>query len=177
MQPGRWRSLAIWLGRKADWVSGAIAFVLTLCVSLASGAVRDGGREVLFVNAGVSIAVLAAVLAILTIMVAFLGEEFTAVLEQTDEGTKGALLPYVIVAVVAAASTVIAVLGAFVYPAALSHFQAVLLASSIGVLVAAIAGTVQVIEITAFLGTQRASLLHGMRQAEATRKKRLREPA
>jgi hypothetical protein len=110
-------------------------------------------------------------------MVVFLGEEFIAVLEQTDDGVAGAFTPFKVVAAVSAVSTVAGLLGALVYPVALSRFQAVLLAVGTGGVAASVAGIVQLVAISAFFGTERFKLLSGMREAENARAKRLRDPA
>jgi hypothetical protein len=166
-----------WLGRHADQVAAAVAGVGALVAALASSAIRSGGREVLFIAAGLDVAVLGVVLAALAVVVVFLGDEYLIVLDTEDPGLKGTLRPYIVVAIVSGGATLVALVAAFLYPVALSRFQAVLLAGTIASLAASIVGVVQVVEITAFHGRMRAELLHAMRETERERQKRMRDSA
>jgi hypothetical protein len=161
----------------ADSIVGVAIGLLVLVVGLASGPVRNSGREVLITSSALSMGALTTVLAALAIMVVFLGEEFVAVLEQTDDGVGGAFRPFVLAAIVSAASTLVGLLGALVYPAAQSHFQAVLLALSAGGLGASVTAIVLLVDDTAFFGRKRFTLLAGMREAVKTRDRRLRDSA
>lgn len=171
------RRVWLWVLHHADKVAFVGTFVVILAAALASDSINAGGRGVLYAAAALNVGILGVVLTALTVMTVFLGDEFLVILERIDKGVAGAFRPYIIVAVVSGLGALVALLGAFGYPAAGEQARAGFLALGLAMLAAAVVGMVQLVELTAFLGKERSHLLAGMRHAETERQRRLRETA
>lgn len=114
--------------------------------------------HLLDVTVGLSVAVLAVVLAALSILVAFLSEDYAQLLAATRQGVAGAIRPYVETAVVSCATAVVSVFGLLVWPIAPPWGRSALLASALGLAVWTTVGTVELVAITAKHGRLRARL-------------------
>jgi len=119
--------------------------------------VRDN-PHLLDVSVGLSVAVLAVVLAALSILVAFLNEDYAQLLAATKRGVAGAIRPYVETAIVSGVSAVVSAFGLFVWPIAPPWARVTLLASGLGLAVWTTVGTVELVAITARHGRLRARL-------------------
>lgn len=109
---GAQRMLAVALEVEVDFILGAIVAVGVFFVVTFSKTTRSGGATALLIEAGLGVAVLAVALTALSILVAFLGEEYVRVLRRTDLGVAGAIQPYKIISVVSGATTLVALAGA-----------------------------------------------------------------
>jgi MFS family permease len=108
------------------------------------------------VTAGVSVAILAVVIAAFAILAAFLTDEYSVVIEQILGDARRAFEPYAVVASVAGAAAFVSVAGIFVWPVAPGWVQSLVMAFALGLSVWAVAGSVQLVGITATHGRHRA---------------------
>jgi len=115
------------------------------------------GKGVLTTEAVVGGAILAVVLTALAILVAFLGDEYVALLQQSVTVRK-AILPYQVVAVIAAAEVLSALVGLIVWGSARDWGQNAVASVATGLAVCAVIGTVQIVNITAKHGMRRARI-------------------
>lgn len=102
-------------------------------------------------------AVLAVTLTALAILVAFLGEEYIALLEKSVT-VKKAILPYQMVAAVAGAQVLFSITGVVLSRALRDWGRDVIGSLATGLTICAIIGTVQIVNITARHGIRRARL-------------------
>jgi hypothetical protein len=115
------------------------------------------GPTVLTAEAVVGGAILAVVLTALAILVAFLGDEYVALLEKSV-GVRKAILPYQAVAVIAAAQVLCALIGLVVWGVARDWGHDAVSSVTTGLAFCAVIGTVQIVNITAKHGMRRARI-------------------
>jgi hypothetical protein len=102
-------------------------------------------------------AILAVILTALSILVAFLGEEYVALLEKSVT-IKGAILPYRQMAGVAGTLALVSVLGLILGASVRDWGRDVISATTCGLAVWTVIGTVQIVNITAKHGSRRARM-------------------
>lgn len=100
-------------------------------------------------TAGISVAILAVVVAAFAILAAFLTDDYMIVIKEAFNDLRTAFEPYSVVAVVSGASTFLSGAGIFVWNVAPGWAQSALMAGAIGTAVWAVVGTVQLVGITA----------------------------
>jgi hypothetical protein len=153
-----------------DFKLGAVTFVIVTVAAGASPNVRAAGVVVLLAEGALGMAVLAVSLTALAILVGLLDDRYRQVLEKAT-GLRAAFTPYQEVAGVAALCALSAIAGAAMWavelnaPLAAWLRQAVALGFVSGLAVWAIVGTAQLVNLTAFHGTERARLLEGIDHA------------
>lgn len=108
------------------------------------------------VTAGVSVAVLAVVIAAFAILAAFLTDEYSLVIKEALGDARRAFEPYAVVAYVSGAAAFVSVMGMFVWKIAPGWAQSMMMGLALGLSVWAVAGTVQLVGITATHGRHRA---------------------
>jgi hypothetical protein len=107
----------------------------------------------------------------LAILVPLMGEEYLQILDRAAGGIEGALRPFRTVARVSGAKAIwsfVAVVGFEVqgpWPRGAWVLQSMALGIIAGLLVWAVVGTMQLVEITAGHGSDRAALLRGIQEA------------
>jgi hypothetical protein len=147
-------------------------------VGLAAGLsvkVRDAGVTILLAAGAAGVALLAVVLTALSILVAFLSTEYVALLRRTTDGIEGALRPYQVVAFLSGALAVLGFGAALLYPAVSGpNWRSVILAIVGGLSVWAIAGTVTLVNLTAWHGLMRSRMPEIPEAARDAFKKRQR---
>lgn len=149
-----WRST---LFRAWDIRAALLTFVLVEWVGETHWQVRDN-PHLLDVSTGLSVAILAVVLAALSILVAFLNEDYAQLLAATKRGVAGAIRPYVETAIISGVTAVVSVFGLFVWPIAPPWGRVTLLALGLSFAVWTTVGTVELVAITARHGRLRARL-------------------
>lgn len=164
----RWRHTFI----SADFICACVAALAVGLGAGLSGSLRESGVTILLFEGALGVAVLAVVLAALAILVAFLGEEYVALLQGTPLGVDGAIRPYSTIARVSAFATGSGLAGAFVWSLSPWWVQASVLACSTGFMVWALVGTVQLVGITAWHGRMRARMLEIKQAAREAMKER-----
>lgn len=137
--------------------------------------VRDSVTTILVAEAAFAVAVTATVLAAMAIFATFYDPSYRRVLDLAPGGFSGALRPYEVVGVVAAAATIVGTLGALAVPAVGVAPVATITGASTLLCVWSLAGTASLIDITVFHAARRAELMRGADEAEAIRAKRLSE--
>jgi hypothetical protein len=142
----RWQYIV----KSLDCYVGAAAFIAVLVLARTQPKLRQA--HLLDVSTGVSVAILAVVLAAFAILVAFLSEDYNFVLTQSLGSPSRAFEPYAIVAVIAGAATVTSVVGLFLWPIAGKWVQALLMATSLGLTAWAVVGSVQLVGIATTQG-------------------------
>lgn len=116
------------------------------------------GPVVVLAEAALGTALLAVVLTALSILVAFLSEEYVEFLEASPIGIDGAIHPYLLVSSVSGIATVLG-LGAAIAWEVLPHWsKAAAVATSTAFTVWAVVGVVELVLVTASHGKQRARL-------------------
>ena len=128
------------------------------------------GAHLLDVALGVGVAVLAVVIAAITILTAFLTEEYGVLLKETFGGYGEVFYPYRLIAAVASATVLVSGIGLFVWPSATGWEKALLLAFSLGLAAWSTVGTFGLVKITADHGEIKMRLLPELRQAYKKRK-------
>jgi hypothetical protein len=149
-----WKST---LFRAWDIRAALITFGLVEWLGETHWKVRDD-PHLLDVSVGLSVAVLAVVLAALSILVAFLNEDYAQLLAGTKRGVAGAIRPYVETAIISGITAVVSAFGLFIWPIAPPWGRVALLASALGLAVWTTVGTVELVAITARHGRLRARL-------------------
>lgn len=162
--PPRVRPLVV-TGVSWDTVGGLFAFVIALLLILHQKQIRQQAIGIFLVQGALGIAILAVVLAALSILVAFMGDEYLVILDSTPGGVKGATLPYRFVAVVSCGLTLLSFAGAISWSLLPDWVGSVALSAACGLSVCAVVGTGQLVFITAFHGERRADVLRAMRKA------------
>jgi hypothetical protein len=151
---GDWRNTFL---RPWDFRLALITFVLVFVLAGKNAKLR-ASPHLLDVSIGLGIAVLAVVLAALSILVAFLTEDYAQILASAKPGVSGAIRPYAETALVSGLTTVVSVAGLFFWPIAPAWGRALTLAVALGFTVWAVVGTVELVGITANHGRLRARL-------------------
>lgn len=152
--------LGRWIGNTFLWWEFPIGLLAGICAYLASGRpiVRTKAVAVLLAEGGLAVALLAVVLAALSILVAFLSEDYILLLKRTSEGIQGAIRPYKIVGALGGLAAIAAFGAALVWDVSRAGVQRWLLASVSGLFAWTIAGTVDLIFRTAWHGELRSRL-------------------
>lgn len=166
MDDSRWHSFrarVAWF----DWdLLLGIAFgVLVALVAGWRPEVRQAGPSSLYAILGVAAGVAGIVLAVLSIFVALLNDDYMTVLSQAPGGTKRAWMPYVVTSLVSVVTALTSLLAVIVWPALPGWGQAASLGASAGLLAWSLAGTAQLVGITRFHGEMRFELFRGMQDA------------
>jgi len=126
--------------------------------------------HLLDVCAAIGIAVLTVVLALYAVLATFLVEErYARVLRDTRLGIEGAFRPYAEIAAVSGLTAVAAIAGLFFWPIAPAWAKSFFLATSLGLSVWAIVGTVELVGITSSHGRFRARVPELRQQQEQKR--------
>jgi hypothetical protein len=136
-----------------DFLSGLAVFGASLGAALSSAKLRE--PHIFDVTVGISVAILAVVLAAFAILAAFLTDEYTIVIEKTLGDTRRAFEPYAVVAIVAGAATFGSVAGIFLWPVLGATLKALLIAVALGLTCWSVVGSVQLVGITAHHGRMR----------------------
>lgn len=160
-----------------DFGVGVVAGLAVFLVARVNSELRDDGIGFLIAEGSLAVALLAVVLTALSILVAFLSEDYVLMLRRTEDGIEGALRPYKTVGVLSGTTSLIALLGALAWVASSPTAQAVILGLSSGLLVWTVAATVDLVLKTAWHGTMR-SRLPEIREAgrQAVEKRRKSDP-
>lgn len=154
-----------------DFVAGVLAFFVSFWAATRSAPLRESAVSIFIAEGAIAVALLAVALTALAILVGLLGPEYVLILENVQGKVKLALLPYQVVAVVSSL-TILLSFGAAValkveapLPVDVVMTQALALGVSVGLTVWGIVGTVQLVNLTAFHGVQRARLIRGLQEA------------
>jgi hypothetical protein len=108
-------------------------------------------------------AILATVLTALSVVATFFDSAYRRVLEEAHEGDlRPAFEPYAVVGYAAAATTILALVGAVAWKALPGGAQAVLLGAAVLTSVWSIAGAASLIEMTLFHARNRATTMRAM---------------
>lgn len=153
-------------------VTWSIDFITGLCITGFTAGIANwrpdikvSGTAILLGQGALGIAILGVVLTALSIVVAFMGDEYLAVLDRVSLGISGALFPYKVISVVCCALTIGGFVAALAWPLLPGSVQTGALASTSGLAAWAVVGIGQLVFLTAFHGVQRARLLQGIRDA------------
>lgn len=138
-----------------DFILAVLIFVGVFVASLFLPEIQQQGRTLLLVEAGLGVAVLAVALTALSILVAFLGEEYVRILRQTELGIAGAIRPYRVIAVVSGSTTLAALVSILLWQVPGPDLRGLAVALSSGLAVWCVVGTVQLVGITAKHGEYR----------------------
>jgi hypothetical protein len=162
-EPGWVRRLVRGALRYADHEAFVAALVATLLLVHYWPRALDQATAALGSEVAVGLAILGVVLASMAILVGLMGDEYLTLMHATHSGVRGALRPYLLVAIVAGL-TIVAALGGLVgwsaYP---EEGQAIALAIATALTIDATVGTVQLVYITAGHGDLRARVIGRMR--------------
>lgn len=133
----------------SDLRVGLIAGIAIYLAANSDAALRKGSH-LLDVAAALGVAVLAVVIAAISILTVFLTEDYGIILRATYPDDVGEVFyPYRLIAFVSCATTFTSVLGLFVWPAAPPWAREILLALSLGLATWATLGTFDLVRITA----------------------------
>jgi hypothetical protein len=138
--------------------------------------VRDAAVPILISEAAIGVAVTATVFAALAVFTTFFDGTYRRVLELAG-GFRSALMPYIVIGVVSAASGLSGLIAALALPALGSIAAEVDIAIPTLLCVWTLAGTVSLIDITVFHASARADLMAGADEAESIRAERLSRQA
>jgi hypothetical protein len=153
---------------KAAALCGAGALVASL-----SQDVRDASIPVLITEAAVGVALTSTVLGGMAIFATFFDGAYRMVLDAAG-GFRRALMPYAVVAAVAALATIVGTLAALALPALGRWPQILAIGASTLFCAWAVFGAVALVELTVWHAGERARLLRGVDEAAAIRAQRLR---
>jgi MFS family permease len=135
----------------------AAAVLVALAVYISSVEVPRLRETHLFdVTAGISVAILAVVIAAFAILAAFLTDEYSLVIKETLGDARRAFEPYTVVACVSGAAAFASLAGIFVWSVAPGWAQSLIMALASGLSMWAVVGSVQLVGITAMHGRHRA---------------------
>ncbi len=154
-----------------DAVVGVAVGVGVYVASVEVPKLRD--QHLFDVSAGISVAILAVVVASFAILAAFLTDEYMLVIQDALGDIRQAFEPYAVVAVVAGLSAFASVVGIFVWKIAPGWAQSLVLAVAIGAAVWAVIGTVQLVGVTANHGRLRMRVPEIRAAAKEARAKKL----
>ena len=155
-------------------------FVAVGCGGIAFGLgfiddVRDAAVPVLITEAAIGVALTATVFGAIAVFATFYDGAYRRVLEIAG-GFHSALMPYIVIGVVAAAAGIVGLIGALALPALGAWPTAIVLGTATLLCAWALTGTVALIELTLFHATERAHLMEGADYAESVRARRLKDP-
>jgi hypothetical protein len=104
------------------------------------------------VTAGISVAILAVVVAAFAILAAFLTDEYMLIIGEALGDVRQAFEPYAVVAIVSGLSAFASIAGIFVWKIAPGWAQSLVLGVAVGSCTWAVIGTVQLVGVTAHHG-------------------------
>jgi hypothetical protein len=171
MKRWQWRSLIDW-----DSGAGAIAAIGMLGLARSQPAVfHTAGAGIFSTEAVIAAAILAVVLATLTIIATFLTEEYLIVLDHAPTGVAGAFFPYRVIAVISTMALLMALVGSIVWllPGGIETLAQLYLAITTGLTVWSVVGAVQLVFLTADHGIERANLELILHQKKSEARKRV----
>lgn len=151
-----------WLRRRyvvwsVDFGLGLVAGVLAYVVAINRPEVLKNAVGVLLVVAGLGAGFLAVVLTALAILVAFLDENYVALLRESV-GLSRTFMPYKVVSIASGLTTGVALGLAFAWTAIGPRGQQIGLGVCAGLIVWAVSGTVQLVRTTAWHGQMRSRI-------------------
>lgn len=149
----RWNTRWQYIVLSVDLWFGVGTFAAVLVLAWTQPKLRN--PHLLDISTGVSVAILAVVIAAFAILAAFLSDDYNVVLTKALGGPGRAFEPYAVVAIVAGAATFVSVAGLFLWPIAHGWVRALLMAASLGLSAWSVVGTVQLVGITATHGRHR----------------------
>lgn len=171
-----------WVGSDGRNTFGSLDFYLGVVtaagsfVGLAiSSGLRDGAGRLLIAEAAMGITILAVVLTALSILVAFLNENYLYLIRKSRGSIAAAIAPYRTLSVVGGTATIFALVGLFVWPVAPTLVKAALFGLASGFSMWALVGTIQLVGITARHGQLRARMPEIRESAERAIEQRRRE--
>lgn len=162
----RWtrvRQAAPWLD--VDLGVGILVGSLVGWIASQNLAVREAGPASLYAILGVAAGVLGIVLGVLSIFVALLSDDYMTVLAQTPGGVRRAWSPFLIIAGVSVAASLVAVVAVIAWPVIPAWAQVLTLGSATGLLAWSLVGTAQLVRLAAFHGAMRIELFTHVRDA------------
>jgi hypothetical protein len=145
----RWKYIVV----SSDFLLGVGVAVAVFVLADAKPQLRE--PHLLDVSTGVSVAILAVVIAAFAILAAFLSDDYNFILTKALGGTGRAFEPYALVAIVAGLAALVSVGGMFLWPVVHGWWRALIMALSLGLTTWAVVGTVQLVGITATHGRHR----------------------
>ena len=153
-------------------------YVAAGCGGLAVGlfflqGVRQAAVPILITEAAIGVALTSTVFGAVAVFATFYDGSYRRVLELAG-GLRSALMPFVVVGVVAASAGVVGVVAALALPALALWLAAVATGAATLLCVWALTGTVSLIELTLFHAGERARLMAGADATENIRAHRLR---
>ncbi len=143
-----------------SWDFGA-GFLIGIGIGLSADNVpplETSGFTVLLAELALGVAVLAVVLTALSILVAFLGEEYVLFLKASPLGIRGAIEPYRVISIVTGSEVFVSLLAVVCWSPAPVWGRALALGVASGLATWAIVGTVQLVGLTAKHGYLRSRL-------------------
>jgi hypothetical protein len=158
-----WKEDGYLIFLSADVIAGTLAAAV-LIVVLYFAPSTSGGTGLLSTEAVVGGAVLAVCLTALAILVAFLGDDYIALLEKSVT-IKRALLPYQVVATISATSVIAALVSILAWGFSKSWGHIFSIATVSGLSISAVIGTVQIVNLTVRHGVRKARLTDEIRRA------------
>jgi hypothetical protein len=153
-----WRQVGQYVFVAWDFAAGV---VIGLGIGLATVEVpklATNGFTVMLAELALGVAVLAVVLTALSILVAFLGEEYVMFLKGSPLGIRGAIEPYRVISIVTGCQVFAALLAVVCWSLAPLWGQAVALGVVTGLATWSIVGTVQLVNLTARHGYLRSRM-------------------
>jgi hypothetical protein len=162
----RWRYIVF----SFDCVAGVGVFIGVFVAAWTTPKLRE--EHLLDVTTGVSVAILAVVVAAFAILAAFLNEDYGVVIKESLGSVWRAFEPYAVVAVVSGTAASFSVLGLFLWPVFPAWLRALFLAAALGFATWAVVGTVQLVGITATHGRHRLRIPEIRAAASEARAKR-----
>ncbi len=137
-----------------DFAGGA---VVGTAVGVSAALVDELQKPQIFnVTTGVSVAILAVVIAAFAILVAFLTNEYTLVVKEALDSPRAAFEPYAVVAAVSGAAILASGAGIFLWPVCPDWLRAALMGIASGFTTWSVLGTVQLVGITITHGRHKA---------------------
>lgn len=147
-----------WSVQSVDTAIGTAAGVLAGIAGHSVHGLLAHATNVVYAEIALAAAILAVVLTALSVLVAFLGDEFVAFLRTSGIGVEGAMRPYKVTAVISSLGVVVGLGTAIAWSVADPWTRDVLFATSTGLTVWAVVGTAQLIFLTAWFGQLRARI-------------------
>lgn len=178
------RSPHVWLAAHGRDVLLAPDAMVGLAAGVGAGVAvgfsKSIGKEavtILLAEAAVGVALAAVVLAALAIFATFFDDSYRQVLEAASDrnSVRDATFPYEVVAALAGLSTIAGLLVALVWPALPPVGEIIGLGLATGLSIWAVAGSIQLVGLTAWHAEQRATLMRALGDAKsqlAERRKR-----
>jgi hypothetical protein len=161
----RFPTLASW-----DLWVGLVAGPACGLVTALSAAVRGNGFTIALAAVGVDIAILGVVLVTMQLFLALLDADFALAIDNAG-GLDDATRPYLTVAKVAGVGALVAIIGAICWAVAPWWGAALIIGATVLLAAWAIAGTVQLVELSLFFSDKRGRLSLAEAKARALRRK------